>query len=396
MWVAWLTAAAALQTRTVLLRSPSIRMSSIGDEQPTFTRGIDLLQTSDAVTARQIVNVLGRWGSHRDWNEAIGRKGKLDELRSGDFYDDDVQTLKTDFSQPMEYYIPRRPQFLNFCERYGLVARWVHGDNVGELPFTDAKLAASIGATVEELNAEPVDPLAADVVFDALSGSAAGFVLEEECDARRASFLTGDGGFDASAFASALGDTRRNLLGVYIFGPGIGVLAAALVAYRWLPELLEGTAQFTAQVERNVEAGGPLVLVVPLLALAALAAQAVGFTPAFERGEGGGLVPLGSMLNEPSKARPVTPVASNADGGAASTGAADGGAGGRPLSWQEMAIRKQDELFLERMLAKRRGTIKEAADGEAEETPKIDDDAVRLYFEKQWAGGIKAIFPFLP
>ena len=150
MWVAWLTAAAALQTRTVLLRSPSIRMSSIGDEQPTFTRGIDLLQTSDAVTARQIVNVLGRWGSHRDWNEAIGRKGKLDELRSGDFYDDDVQTLKTDFSQPMEYYIPRRPQFLNFCERYGLVARWVHGDNVGELPFTDAKLAASIGATVDK------------------------------------------------------------------------------------------------------------------------------------------------------------------------------------------------------------------------------------------------------
>ena len=128
-----------------------IRMSEGDSNQPTFKRGVDLLQTGDAVTTRQIVNVLGRWGSHRDWNDAIGRKGKLDELRSGDFYDDDVKALATDFSQPMEYYIPRRPQFLNFCERYGLVARWVHGENVGELPFTDAKLAASIGATIEEL-----------------------------------------------------------------------------------------------------------------------------------------------------------------------------------------------------------------------------------------------------
>ena len=88
------------------------------------------------VSARQVVNVLGRWGSHSDWNGAGGRKGKLDDLRSGDYYEDDLQMLKTDFSQPMEYYIARRPQFLNFCDRYGLVARWVHGENVAALPFT--------------------------------------------------------------------------------------------------------------------------------------------------------------------------------------------------------------------------------------------------------------------
>ena len=40
------------------------------------------------------------------------------------------------------------------------MARWVHRENVGSLPFPDDEagraLAASVGATVAELNAEPV------------------------------------------------------------------------------------------------------------------------------------------------------------------------------------------------------------------------------------------------
>lgn len=394
-----------------------IRMSEGESNQPTFKRGVDLLQTGDAVTTRQIVNVLGRWGSHRDWNDAIGRKGKLDELRSGDFYDDDVKALATDFSQPMEYYIPRRPQFLNFCERYGLVARWVHGENVGELPFTDAKLAASIGATIEELNAEPVDAVAAEVVFDALSGSAAGFVLEEECDARRAAFLDVDGGFDAAAFGSALGDTRRNLLGVYVFGPGLGLLAMALVAYHWLPTLLESTAAFNERLVRNYDAAGPAILVLPIISLGALGAQLLGFTPAYERDGGMGM--QGSMLDmpAPSSSAPSSSVtSSSATGSSATSSSATSRPGssarpaagrergflfegerspdGRALNWQEVAIRKQDELFMEQMLAKRRG-VPSGGEGDDEgATPKMDDDTVREYFEKQWASGFKAIFPF--
>ena len=76
--------------------------------------------------------------------------------------------MQTNFDKPMRYYIARRPQFLDFCERYALVARWVHRESVGSLPFADdaegRALAASVGSTVEELNAEPVDELAADVV----------------------------------------------------------------------------------------------------------------------------------------------------------------------------------------------------------------------------------------
>ena len=112
----WLTSAMLSHTRLAPLR-----MSAGGAE---FRRGVDLLQRNDKVTARQVANVLGRWKSHEDWSSSgLGLKGKLDDFRSGDYYDDDIKELKTDFTQPMEYYIARRPQFLNFCDRYGLVAR---------------------------------------------------------------------------------------------------------------------------------------------------------------------------------------------------------------------------------------------------------------------------------
>ena len=56
----------------------------------------------------------------------------LDGVRAAQaYFEEDVPKLATDFDKPMEYYIARRPQFLDFCERYGLVARWVHRENVG-------------------------------------------------------------------------------------------------------------------------------------------------------------------------------------------------------------------------------------------------------------------------
>ena len=76
--------------------------------------------------------------------------------------------------------------------------------NVGLLPFTDDALAASVGCTAAELNAEPIDQLAVDVVFDALAESQSGIVGREECDARRAAFTAADGAFDAAAFADGL------------------------------------------------------------------------------------------------------------------------------------------------------------------------------------------------
>ena len=74
------------------LRARLPRLDAASGEEESFARGVDLLQLSSdkRVTARQVVNVLGRWQQYSDWNEGIGTKGKLDEYRSGDYYDDDV------------------------------------------------------------------------------------------------------------------------------------------------------------------------------------------------------------------------------------------------------------------------------------------------------------------
>ena len=178
----------------------------------------------------------------------------IDDYRNGDYYDDDVEKMKTDFNKPMQYYIARRPQFMDFCERYGLVARWVHRENVGKLPFPDDEagraLAASVGATVAELNAEPVEELAADVVFDALSQTGmVGFAEEEEVDRKRASFLTADGSFNHDVFGASLARSRIHsaaaLSGVRVIPPAI-ILG---VMYHHLPQLLEMAAAAQAQVK---------------------------------------------------------------------------------------------------------------------------------------------------
>lgn len=80
------------------------------------------------------------------------------------FYEDDVPAIATDFT--VADHIARRPQRRDFCRKRGLVQRCWHNENVAMLPFTDDALAASVGATVAELNAKQINPLAADIVFD--------------------------------------------------------------------------------------------------------------------------------------------------------------------------------------------------------------------------------------
>ena len=366
------------------VRARACTMSEQRDQQ--FRRGSDLLQVGDDVLARQVVNVLGRWRSHSDWN-FIGLKGKLDDFRSGDYYDDDVAALQTDFTKPKEFYIARRPQFLNFCERCaqrmspwrhartpsddfrtvsrladGLVARWVHTDNVALLPFNDAKLAASVNATVEELNAEPIDPVAAEIVFDALAGSMAAFATESQCDERRARFTTADGAFDATAFSEQLDDTRRNNLGVLTFGPGLGVAILGLVGYRWLPVLAESSAQFTQRIEANLAIEGPAALLLPGFIVGVFLLQSAGFVPSAERSD-----PMGARSTA------------------------------QPLNWQERAIQEQDELFLERMRAKKRGGAALAEAEAGAETPKLTDEtwkgATAAYFGRAWRDAQQMVTP---
>ena len=211
---------------------------------------------------------------HEQW-DTIGDT-KLDDFTNGDFYEEDLDILKTDFSKGEAYYFARRPQRRVFCKKYGLVQRWVHNENVGLLPFDPeaAELAASVGATVEELNAEPVDELAAQIVFDALCSSKASFVDAAVCDERRQSFVdAATGAFDAEAFGSAVARSRLNIVGALLVYPGFFVFLFLLLAWQldWYQLALESAEHARAQAAANYEAHGlgPTLCALPVVGLVA-------------------------------------------------------------------------------------------------------------------------------
>lgn len=311
--------------------------------ESAFARSKDLIAAGDKATARQIANVMGRWQTRTEWNEAgIGRKRQIDDYRAGDFFDEDLDKLATDFNKPMEHYIARRPQFMDFCERYGLVARWVHRENCGSLPFPDDEagraLAASVGATVEELNAEAVDPIAADVLFDAIADTGLmGFAEEEAVDRKRASFLTASGGFNADAFGGAILRSRVNtaaaVSGVRVVPPTI----FAGVGLAHLDDLKDMYEASRASFELNM-ATHPWTIAIPLCGIP-LFARAMTFTPPRERSRD------------------------------------------RTLNYQERAILERDEYYKERMKLKRAGKLEE------EYTPKVDELFTNeSYIEKVLSG----------
>ena len=92
--MALLSAVALSSTTAPLLgsRARACKMSAEISSQASFKRGSDLLQIGEQVSARQIVNVLGRWQTHEEW-DTIGTAGKLDDLTSGDFYEEDLEVL---------------------------------------------------------------------------------------------------------------------------------------------------------------------------------------------------------------------------------------------------------------------------------------------------------------
>ena len=175
---------------------------------------------------------------------------------------------------PQAYYFQRRPQRRVFCKKYGLVQRWVHNENVGLLPFNPEAeaLAASVGASVEELNEEPVDELAAQIVFDALCASKASFVDKELCDERRASFVdAATGEFDATAFGDAVSRSRWNIVGALMVYPGFFVFLFLLLAWQldWYHLALEAAEHAQEQAARNYEAHGigPTLCALPVVGL---------------------------------------------------------------------------------------------------------------------------------
>tara|TARA_B100000513_G_scaffold188029_1_gene110827 strand:- start:216 stop:1088 length:873 start_codon:yes stop_codon:yes gene_type:complete len=206
----------------------------------TFRRAESLTGLFDraTVTEREIVNVLGRWKTHRDWDVAP----ELDAVP------EDAPVLK--WSERKKLDPARTPQRRRMLTKMGQVQRYLFVQNVQTLPFKEDKLARSVGASARELNAEPVSELAAEIVFDALSVSKSGIVPKDDCDARRASYVDADGAFDREAFSADVSQARFNILAFLAAYPGVPNLILLAVLYK--KNALQGFEEYSADFTQKI------------------------------------------------------------------------------------------------------------------------------------------------
>lgn len=209
---------------------PRVRSHVVMTQAPRFCRGSDLLSVGPYVSEVDIVNVLGRWKTYKDW-DTIGELIEMDKL----FDADGVPLKKLEpwsemingkrlFSLTKEEQLlvspARSPNRRGWCKRNGQVQRWWHNANVPLLSFKSSKLAACVGKSVSEMNQMAVNPVALDVVFDALSRSQSGILPKAVCDSRRASYELPTGEFDVKTFQNDLATARRTVAQSYAVYPG--------------------------------------------------------------------------------------------------------------------------------------------------------------------------------
>ena len=151
----------------------AVCVASLALASPTsFRRATDLLPlpSGRTVSPLAVANVLGRWQSWREW-DGIGELEAMDQLFTPDGRE--IAPLKAQQSSGLLAakkgngdWVAKTPERRSFCIRQGLVQRYWFSENVGRLPFRSKVLAASVGSSVGELNRQPLNPLAVDVVFD--------------------------------------------------------------------------------------------------------------------------------------------------------------------------------------------------------------------------------------
>ena len=165
----------------------------------------EVLFGGETVTEREVVNVIGRWKETSQWND-IGAAVQLDKMVAAGVRSKSQGTFSDRPTQVVDQQ--RTPERRKMLQKMGQVQRFLFVENVPTLPFKDAALARSVGASVRELNSEPLNPLALEVVFDALTQSKSSFANQTAANARRAKYQNKDGSFNAAALTSDLAAGR--------------------------------------------------------------------------------------------------------------------------------------------------------------------------------------------
>ena len=172
--------------------------------------------SSDTATLTDVINVVGRWESCSEWRERT------------EFREDVEEGKMLFFEDPVQPYTRKK---YDMAVKLGTASRVALLQNNNALPFTNERLAASVGKSAAEFNAAPISEAAVNVVFDALAESKNSLVAYAVVDERRAAWLSPDGGFDVGAYSSSLAKAQAivsaSSLILYIVTP---LVAAALIA----------------------------------------------------------------------------------------------------------------------------------------------------------------------
>ena len=173
--------------------------------------------SNETASVLEVVNVVGRWQKSE---QIVERTAFCPESYR-------VETL----AQSATWKRYKMATKLKCTERMGLL------QNAKKLPFTDEKLAASVGLTVADFEDIPVTDAAANVVYDALAESRSGLIPYAVADARRAAWINDDGSVNLAAFK--IGTFKSSFVVIaswFMFGKGnfvwILVFARALADVR--------------------------------------------------------------------------------------------------------------------------------------------------------------------
>ena len=169
----------------------------------------------EVTTKKEVINVLGRWETADQWMV----RSKFTTVNSA------KETTWRQAATEERYEMAKK---LGYVERLALAAK------VHEMPFTNARLAASVGMTVDDFNAMKVERAAVNVVFDAIANSKNGMLPQNVVDERRAGFFTADGGLDDNAFEGAIKKGRGLvILSWFLLGKGqvLGVVIGLKVLF---------------------------------------------------------------------------------------------------------------------------------------------------------------------
>jgi len=178
--------------------------------------------SNQTATLLEVINVLGRFETCAEWKDrtifSVVENTRQENEAQGETRERHDMALR-----------------MGCCERVALY------QNLPSLPFTNAKLAESVGMTVEDFAGLEVTKAACNVVYDALAESRSGLIPYATIDQRRKALLDESGAFNEVAFRAGLYKSRALIIFAwFLFGKGnfVWVLVTVKFLHDWKPDVI--------------------------------------------------------------------------------------------------------------------------------------------------------------